>query len=91
MDVVAYSPFIKDIQSLHKASLPLLASTNQLLALIVPVMMPDTSGSTDLKIQVGFGIFAVFSRFIAVANLHPRNSLRATWFRSIRNCLSTAL
>jgi hypothetical protein len=42
--------------------------------------------SLDLRFQIVFGIFGLLSLFIAVANLHPRDSLGAAWYWSIRSC-----
>jgi hypothetical protein len=41
----------------------------------------------DIKLQIAFGLSGIISIIIAIANLHPKNSLGAEWFRSIRACV----
>lgn len=41
----------------------------------------------DTRLQICFGIFAVFSLFAAIAGLNTHNSLGAVWIRCIRRRL----
>ena len=41
----------------------------------------------DIRLQICFGIFAVFSLFAAIAGLNTHNSLGAVWIRCIRRRL----
>ncbi|KAF2625672.1 hypothetical protein BU25DRAFT_412327 [Macroventuria anomochaeta] len=52
--------------------------------------MADTSNSMDLKVQIAFRVFVVFSLIVIVANLHPQHSLGAAWFRSICSCFRSS-
>jgi hypothetical protein len=48
--------------------------------------MGESTGSMDLKIQLAFGLFGILSLAVAIASVHPQNSLGAAWFRSVRAC-----
>ena len=41
----------------------------------------------DIRLQICFGIFAVFSLFATIAGLHTHDSLGAVWIRCIRRRL----
>jgi|SRR5690242_4835892 len=47
--------------------------------------MSNSTDLTDIRLQVAFGIFSVFSLIVAVASVHPQNSLGAAWYRGLRN------
>lgn len=46
--------------------------------------MSNSTDLTNIRLQVAFGIFSVFSLIIAVASIHPQNSLGAAWYRGLR-------
>jgi hypothetical protein len=47
--------------------------------------MSETSTSTDIKLQICFGIFAVLNLIAGLAGLHTRDSLGAAWIRYTRS------
>jgi hypothetical protein len=52
--------------------------------------MSNTNNSTELTLQVYFGMFGVFGTVIALAGLHHRDSLGCVLIRNIRRCRTTS-
>lgn len=49
--------------------------------------MPNANVSLDIKLQIGFGVFAILSLIAGLASMHTRDSLGAVWFRCIHERL----
>jgi hypothetical protein len=59
-------------------------STNHIARNHQATKMGESTGSMDLKIQIAFGLFGILSLAVAIASVHPQNSLGAAWYRSVR-------